>query len=113
MRLVLVAALAAIAAAPAQAAVRFVPPFDPGDYADRAAVGFVVVRHGLGQSGGGPQFLVSRPANGKFERDERYPVALLGERGLLTSDSTRVDGLVAATDLASGDVRVVSERRSG
>ena len=37
----------------------------------------------------------------------RYPIALLGERGLLTSDSTRIDGLVSVTDVATGRLRVV------
>ena len=34
--------LALFAAAPAQAGVRIVAPFDPADYADRAAVGLLV-----------------------------------------------------------------------
>jgi len=107
MRLAFAAVLMLLAAAPAQAAVRIVPPFDPTDYADRAAVGLLVVREQLSERRAGPEILVSRPAGGRFEPDERYPVALLGGRGLLTSDSTRVDGLVAATDLAHGGLQVV------
>ena len=41
MRVALVV-LALLAAAPAQAGVRVVAPFDPADYADRAAVGLLV-----------------------------------------------------------------------
>ena len=43
MRLALLLALAVLAAStPAQAGVRVVPPFDPAEYADRAAVGLLV-----------------------------------------------------------------------
>jgi mono/diheme cytochrome c family protein len=110
MRLALAAVLTLLAAAPAQASVRIVPPFDPVDYADRAAVGLLVVRnqlHARGAASSGPEILVSRPAGGRFERGVRYPVALLGERGLLTSNSTRIAGLLAAPDVASGELRVV------
>jgi mono/diheme cytochrome c family protein len=138
MRVALVV-LALLAAAPAQAGVRVVPPFDPSDYADRAAVGLVVpgagptvtreaalaallrgkLEHGLlggiaaGENRielgapGGPEILVSLPPPGRSDNDVRYPIALLGERGLLTSDSTRVDGLVSITDVATGRLRVV------
>ena len=41
MRVALVV-LALLAAAPAQAGVRVVAPFDPAEYADRAAVGLLV-----------------------------------------------------------------------
>ena len=44
---------------------------------------------------------------GRSENDTRYPIALLGARGLLTSDSTRIDGLVSVTDVATGRLRVV------
>ena len=139
MRVALVA-LVLLAAAPAQAGVRVVPPFDPDDYADRAAVGLLVpgagptvtreaalaallrgkLEHGLlgGVAAGenrirlgdpaGPEILVSLPPPGKSENDVRYPIALLGERGLLTSDSTRIDGLVSVTDVATGRLRVVA-----
>ena len=40
----------------------------------------------------GPDILVSLPPPGRSENDTRYPIALLGARGLLTSDSTRIDG---------------------
>ena len=42
MRLALVAVVVLVAAAPARAGVRVVPPFDPADYADRAAIGLLV-----------------------------------------------------------------------
>ena len=138
MRVALVV-LALLAAAPAQAGVRVVPPFDPAEYADRAAVGLLVpgagptvtrevalaallrgeLEHGLlggiadGErrielgAPGGPEILVSLPPPGRTDNDVRYPIALLGERGLLTSDSTRIDGLVSVTDVATGRLRVV------
>jgi mono/diheme cytochrome c family protein len=56
----------------------------------------------------GPEILVSLPPPGRGENDTRYPIALLGERGLLTSDSTRLDGLVSVTDVATGRLRVVA-----
>jgi mono/diheme cytochrome c family protein len=131
--------LALLVAAPAQAGVRVVPPFDPADYADRAAVGLLVpgagptvtrdaalaallrgkLEHGLlgGIAGGenriqlgktgGDMILVALPPPGRTRNDVRYPIALLGRRGLLTSDSTRIDGLVSVTDVATGRLRVV------
>ena len=144
MRVALVV-LALLAAAPAQAGVRVVPPFDPAEYADRAAVGLLVpgagptvtresalaallrgeLEHGLlggiaaGEplielgAPGGPEILVSLPPPGRSDNDVRYPIALLGERGLLTSDSTRIDGLVSVTDVATGPPARRAERRSG
>jgi mono/diheme cytochrome c family protein len=140
MRVALVV-LALLAAAPAQAGVRVVAPFDPADYADRAAVGLLVpgagptvtresalaallrgkLEHGLlggiaaGENRielgaqGGPVILVSLPPPGRSDNDVRYPIAVLGQRGLLTSDSTRIDGLVSVTDIATGRLRVVAE----
>jgi mono/diheme cytochrome c family protein len=57
---------------------------------------------------GGPEILVSLPPDGRTDNDVRYPIALLGERGLLTSNSTRIEGLVSITDIATGRLRVVS-----
>ncbi|HWN22094.1 MAG TPA: hypothetical protein VNP93_08980 [Gaiellaceae bacterium] len=54
---------------------------------------------------GGPEILVSLPPEGRSENDRRYPIALLGSEGLLTSDSTRIDGLVSITDVATGRLR--------
>ena len=138
MRIVLVL-LALAVTAPAEAGVRVVAPFDPADYADRAAVGLLVpgagptvtreaalaallrgkLEHDLlgGVAPGqplielgtetGPEILVSLPPPGRSENDTRYPIAVLGERGLLTSDSTRIDGLVSITDVATGRLKVV------
>ncbi len=138
MRVALVV-LALLAAAPAQAGVRVVPPFDPAEYAGRAAVGLLVPGAGptvtreaalaallqgrlehdllggvaegenlieLGEPGE-PEIIVALPPPGRTDNDVRYPIALLGERGLLTSDSTRIDGLVSVTDIATGRLRVV------
>ena len=82
MRLAL-AALVLLACVPAQAGASVVTPADPVEYADRAAIGFVT------------------------ERGVRTPIALLGAGGLLTSESTRIDGLVTAADVAAGRLRVV------
>jgi mono/diheme cytochrome c family protein len=138
MRIALVL-LALAVTAPAEAGVRVVAPFDPADYADRAAIGLLVPGAGptvtresalaallrgklehdllggiargkplieLGAAAG-PEILVSLPPSGRTENDRRYPIALLGERGLLTSDSTRIDGLVSVTDVATGRLRAV------
>ena len=43
------------------------------------------------------------------ENGTRTPVALLGARGLLTSDSTRIDGLVTPQDVSAGRVRAVPD----
>ncbi len=56
---------------------------------------------------GGPEILVSLPPEGRSTNDRRYPIALLGGEGLLTSDSTRIDGLVSITDVAAGRLRTV------
>jgi mono/diheme cytochrome c family protein len=138
MRIALVL-FALVVAAPAEAGVRVVAPFDPADYADRAAVGLLVPGAGptvtrqaalaalvrgklehdllggiapgktlieLGAAAG-PEIIVSLPPLGRSENDTRYPIALLGARGLLTSDSTRIDGLVSITDIATGRLRVI------
>jgi hypothetical protein len=57
---------------------------------------------------GGPEILVSLPPEGRSENDRRYPIALLGAEGLLTSDSTRIDGLVSITDVATGRLRTTA-----
>ena len=140
MRIALVL-LALAVTAPAQAGVHVVAPFDPAEYANRAAVGLLVpgagptvtresalaallrgkLEHGLlggiapGRplielgAPGGPEILVSLPPPGRSENDTRYPIALLGQRGLLTSDSTRIDGLVSITDVATGRLEVVPD----
>lgn len=48
------------------------------------------------------------PGNGEQPNSRRYPAVLVGPRGLLTSDSTRIPGLVSIADVAHGDMRVVS-----
>jgi hypothetical protein len=51
-------------------------------------------------------YIVLPPA-GKSDNDRRYPIAVVGggAAGLLTSDSTRIDGLVSVADIATGRVR--------
>jgi mono/diheme cytochrome c family protein len=61
----------------------------------------------LGQ-GPPPDTLVVLPPAGKSEND-RYPIAVTpGPRGVLTSDSTRIDGLVSLADVARGDLQVAA-----
>jgi mono/diheme cytochrome c family protein len=61
----------------------------------------------LGQ-GPPPDTLVVLPPPGRTEND-RYPIAVTpGPRGVLTSDSTRIDGLVSLADVANGDLEVHS-----
>ena len=55
-----------------------------------------------------PTTLVVLPPPGRSEND-RYPIAVApGPRGLLTSDSTRIDGLVSLADVAHGRLEVVA-----
>lgn len=60
----------------------------------------------LGEAGS-PEILLTLPPSGRSENDRRYPIVVLGFRGLLTSDSTRIDGLVSITDVATGRLRAV------
>ena len=61
----------------------------------------------LGQ-GPPPDTLVVLPPRGKSE-NARYPIAVTpGPHGVLTSDSTRIDGLVSLGDVADGDLEVVT-----
>ncbi|MEX2228240.1 MAG: hypothetical protein WEB13_01245, partial [Dehalococcoidia bacterium] len=43
------------------------------------------------------------------EDGRRTPITAPGESGLLTSDSTRIDGLVTPEDVASGRLRIVPD----
>ena len=56
---------------------------------------------------GAPTLYVSLPPLGETENDERYPIAVVGGgfRGVLTSDSTRITGLVSIADAANGELR--------
>ena len=61
----------------------------------------------LGQ-GPPPDTVVVLPPAGRSE-NARYPIAVTpGPRGVLTSDSTRIDGLVSLADVANGDLEVVA-----
>jgi hypothetical protein len=50
--------------------------------------------------------VVALPEGGRQPNDRRYPIALTGAHGLLGSEATRLDGLVAVADVAHGDLRV-------
>lgn len=58
---------------------------------------------------GPPEILVTLPPPGRTRNDTRYPIAVRGDGldGLLTSDSTRIDGLVSLADVANGKLRAV------
>jgi mono/diheme cytochrome c family protein len=57
-----------------------------------------------------PDTLVVLPPSGRTE-NTRYPIAVTpGRRGVLTSSSTRIDGLVSLSDVAHGRLEVVSVR---
>ncbi len=63
---------------------------------------------GLGK-GPPPDTLVVLPPAGESEND-RYPIAVTpGRRGVLTSDSTRITGLVSLADVAHGHLEIVEE----
>jgi hypothetical protein len=52
--------------------------------------------------------VVGIPAGGHAKNQRRYPIALIGpQRGLLTSSSTRLDGIVSMADVAHDRLRVV------
>jgi hypothetical protein len=50
---------------------------------------------------------VGVPTGGPQPNDRRYVIHKVGPPGLLTSDSTRIDGLVSIADVATGRLRVV------
>ena len=55
-----------------------------------------------------PDTLVVLPPSGESE-NTRYPIAVTaGQRGVLTSSSTRIDGLVSLSDVAHGRLEVVA-----
>src|SRR6185503_860752 len=55
-----------------------------------------------------PDTLVVLPPSGESE-NTRYPIAVTpGQRGVLTSSSTRIDGLVSLSDVARGRLEVVA-----
>jgi mono/diheme cytochrome c family protein len=55
-----------------------------------------------------PDTLVVLPPSGESE-NTRYPIAVTpGQRGVLTSSSTRIDGLVSLSDVAHGSLEVVA-----
>ena len=57
-----------------------------------------------------PDTLVVLPPPGRSEND-RYPIAVTpGPRGVLTSSSTRIDGLVSLADVAHGRLEVVAAK---
>ncbi len=51
---------------------------------------------------GGPAIVLGLPSGGEQPNDRRYPIAVLGDdySGVLTSDSTRIPGLVSIVDVA-------------
>jgi hypothetical protein len=60
------------------------------------------VAQGELDSAGGPAIYVGLPEGGTQANDRRYPIVVVGNgyEGLLTSDSTRIPGLVSIVDVA-------------
>jgi hypothetical protein len=56
---------------------------------------------------GQARIVLELPRGGTQPNDRRYPIVLRGSRGLLTSDSTRIPGLVSIADIGQGRLRVV------
>ena len=56
---------------------------------------------------GSARIALELPRGGSQPNDRRYPVVLRGASGLLTSDSTRIPGLVSIADLGQGRLRTV------
>jgi mono/diheme cytochrome c family protein len=64
------------------------------------------IRLGVGTP---PTILVTLPPAGVTRNTKRYPIVLLdGSRGVLTSDSTRIVGLVSLADVANDKLRTVA-----
>ena len=136
-RLLVLLAVASTSAGSAHAAVRIVETFPLDRYAASGAIGLAVpgagptvtresalntLRTGEVESsllGGTPtgaprsaalegNVVVVLPPPGRSE-NRRYPIAQLGgELGVLTSDSTRIDGLVSLADVPNDELRVVA-----
>jgi mono/diheme cytochrome c family protein len=57
-----------------------------------------------------PRVLVVLPPAGESDNDRRYPIVVIGAgRGLLTSESTRIPGLVSLADVARGELDVARD----
>jgi hypothetical protein len=126
-------ALSLYLAAPATADLRLVDDLQLEDYSSRGAVGLAVVDRNLDNSlwfelvrrlptkvhvqsvdpprltidigkPGAPTICLDSPR--PIERGDRLPVAVVGDgyRGVLTSDSTRIDGLVTLDDVIEGNL---------
>lgn len=54
-------------------------------------------------------WVVGIPQGGEQSNDRRYAIAVRGPSGVLTSDSTRIPGLVSIADVARGRVRVEAQ----
>lgn len=139
-----VVAPSAAAAASRSVAVIVVPPFAPGEYADRGAVGLLVPGAGstvsreralaslvrgrvvsslvdldgdatlqLATAPAETTIYVALPEPGSHHNVVRYPVAVVGPgyRGLLTSGSTRIDGLVSLADIAPTAKAIASGKK--
>jgi hypothetical protein len=52
-----------------------------------------------------PVILVGVPRGGEQPNDKRYPIVVEGRRGVLTSESTRIPGLVSVVDVAPTALR--------
>lgn len=55
----------------------------------------------------GAEIVVELPRGGEQPNNRRYPIQLVGASGLLTSDSTRIPGLVSISDIGRRRLEVV------
>jgi cytochrome c553 len=112
---ILAAGAVALALIPSAAAatLKIVDPFPLDRFAREGAVGLLVPGHGatvtranalealkLPKDRSDETYYVSLPPPGRSHNVKRYPVAVVGSafRGLLTSSSTRIPGLIAIDD---------------
>ena len=59
----------------------------------------------------GSRTVVGIPPGGEQANDRRYAIVVFGRRGLLSSDSTRIPGLVSIADVAQGRLEVDDHER--
>ena len=127
---VVVVPLGAVESRASDGAIGLMPPGDGGSVSRAGAVAALVRGktrksllggHATGKRlirlgrkpGADVSILVSLPPPGKHANDRRYPVAIVGDgyRGLLTSPSTRIAGLVSIADIAPTAVALAGGKK--
>jgi mono/diheme cytochrome c family protein len=74
--------------------------------------GTVLVDLVFGSPAGPRAVVVTLPPPGQHHNTRRFRVAILGERGILTSDSTRIRGLVSLPDITKTAVALAAGREA-